>query len=250
MKNLNEIKILKNKEEILKEEINNYLEKIIQFFDEEEIKKSAKETKFVQRESKLTGTLFLLVYVFGIAKYGDPTLEDLTGLLNMYIDGFNITKQGLHDRLNEQATQFFEKILFQTLNLKIPEKLKLQLPKQFPRILIWDTTNFQLPAKLADAFRGNGGSSSPAGIKIHFGDDFNSQEWFYHISSATDSDTSMKENIIDKIQPKDLTIYDLGYYNVEIFQHIESKGGYYLSRMKTTAKVYQKNVYGKYILLI
>lgn len=240
-KNLNILK----KEEILEKELENFIEKTIQYFSE--VEKTAKETEFVKRESKLTGEIFLLVFVFGVSKFGNPTLTDLVGLLNIYIEDFRITNSGLHKRINEKAVIFFEKMLATAMQLAIPDKLKLEVPNQFSRILIWDSTEFQLTPELASVFRGKGGSSSPAGAKIHFCYDMNSYQWFYHISSATNSDKSMQANIIKQLQPNDLNLTDLGYYNFDMFQGIQFQDAYYLSRMNTNAKVYQRNVYGKYV---
>jgi hypothetical protein len=42
------------------------------------------------------------------------------------------------------------------------------MPGTFNRILILDSTKFQLPDALAEYFQGNGGSASSAGVKIQF----------------------------------------------------------------------------------
>ncbi len=67
---------------ILKEQLENIVKESSSIFNAEQIEELAVETNFVRHESKLTGLLFLSVFVFGGSLYGNPTLEQLIGLLN------------------------------------------------------------------------------------------------------------------------------------------------------------------------
>jgi hypothetical protein len=236
-----------NNEEITKTELENFLRKVSYFFGKDIIEEIAKETEFVQKESKLTGHLFLSLFVFAVSIHGNPTLEQLIGLLCTYLEGFKISRPGLYKRINEKAVVFFEKILSWALAMAIPEILKLNIPQAVKRILILDSTKFQLPDELAIYFQGNGGSASSAGMKIQFCYDYKGSFWFYRLQSATESDHSIDNDLVEEVQPGDLSINDLGYFNVETFDGINQKGGYYLSRMKTDATFYIQNEEGEFI---
>ena len=237
---------LDEEQENLKNQLKEFLRRTSIFFRENDIEKIAKETQFVKRESKLTGHLFLSIFVFGVNIYGNPTLEQLIGFLKLYLTDFTITRQSLHERINEEAVEFFKKILDLSINLVVPEALKLQELNQFPRILIWDSTKFQLPAALASYFPGTGGSASPAGVKIQFCYDLKAHQWLYTIESAIDSDNAMDSDIIGQTGPGELSVHDLGYFKIELFDGLYSKGAYYLSRLKTNANIYIPNLDGSF----
>src|SRR5512145_1263414 len=153
-------------------EIAQFTQRVSQLFDEQLIEAEARATDFVERESKLTGHLFLTVFTFGLSIYGTPSLNDLVGLLNLVAPHLEITRQGLHERINEHAVVFFEKMLAWSISLKLPQHLSKEvqtLCPHFQRILILDSTFFQLPPTLARYFRGSGGGGSQAAVKILFG---------------------------------------------------------------------------------
>lgn len=95
----------------------------------------------------------------------------MVGLLNLVAPHLEITRQGLHERINEHAVVFFEKMLAWSISLKLPQRLSKEvqtLCPHFQRILILDSTSFQLPPTLARYFRGSGGGGSQAAVKILF----------------------------------------------------------------------------------
>ncbi len=63
-----------------KSTLDEFLDQIGQLFEKNMVEATARETKFVQRESKLTGHLFLITYTFAMSIYANPTLEQLTAL--------------------------------------------------------------------------------------------------------------------------------------------------------------------------
>jgi len=94
-------------------EILEFLEQITQLFEKDRVEQTARDTKFVQRQSKLTGHIFLITYTFAMSIYANPTLEQLTALLDRVLTTFDeeISRIGLHQRINEHAVAFFEAML-------------------------------------------------------------------------------------------------------------------------------------------
>lgn len=231
-------------QKILKEQLDGFIKELSNFFDKEKVEEIAKATNFVKYESKLSGLLFLSLWVFGASKYGDPTLEQLLGLLKIYVKEITLSKPGLHLRINDEAVAFLERMLSLAVTRSIPDRLKINLPAQFTGIQIWDSSAFQLPPALAPFFVGKGGSASPAGAKIQFCYDLNRHQWGYILQSAIEADNSIADQIVARAQPSDLVLYDLGYFNVETFAALQEKGAYYLSRLKHDAKIYQQTADG------
>lgn len=57
------------------QKINEFLLEIDRLFSPESVEKLARQSGFVERQSPLTGHLFLTVFVFGVSVYQAPTLE-------------------------------------------------------------------------------------------------------------------------------------------------------------------------------
>lgn len=247
----------------IEKELDEYIKKNAFFFyNKEEIEKIALETGFVENHSKLTGHIFLSIFVFAMSIYGNPTLAQLSGLLQTYLKDFSISREAIHKRINEKAVSFFEKILGLAIEMNIPDNLKLKTHDGFNRILILDSTAFQLPKELAEFFEGKGGSASQAGVKIQFFYDLKSSYWDYVLQSGTASDRNyeiqkivdentqeIKQPFIEKLQKDDLIIQDLGYFNIETFEAIKNARAFYLSRLLSNAPVYQKDENEKFVAL-
>ena len=232
-------KILTSEE--LEAAIAQFAQQVSTLFNEKLTNAQAHETKFVERESKLTGHLFLTIFTFGISIYGTPSLNDLVGLLNAVVPHLSIRRQGLHERITEKAVAFFEKMLSSAIAVQLPKRLAtgmLTLCPLFKRIFLFDSTAFQLPNELAEYFRGSGGGGSDAAIKILLGYDCKSSQFFYVLEDGTAPDHLINYGFINKMAAEDLEISDLGFFNIKAFWRIDEKGAFYLSRMKANVNVY------------
>ena len=195
----------------------------------------------MQRESEITGHLFLTIFTFAMSIYGTPTLNQLTGLLNALLPEINVSREAFHQRINEHAVTFFETMLSLAIKLEFPESIELSVLDTYKRILLFDSTSFQLPEKLAPFFKGSGGSSSNSAIKIIFGYDIKSSQLFYTLLNGTDADHLINNGMIEKIDADDLVLVDLGYFGVPTFVEIAAKDAFLLSRLKSNIKLYKMN---------
>ncbi len=195
----------------------------------------------MQRESDITGHLFMVVFTFAMSIYGTPTLNQLTGLLNTLLPEIKVSREAFHQRINEHAVTFFETMLSLALELELPEYIELSVLEAFERVLLFDSTSFQLPEKLAPYFKGSGGCSSNAVIKIIFGYDFKSTQFFYVLLNGTDADHLINNGMMEKIGENDLVLVDLGYFGVPTFVEIDDKDAFLLSRLRSYSTLYIKN---------
>ena len=231
----------------LQAEIAQFTEKVSRFFNERLTEELARESGFVERESKLTGHLFLSVFTFGMSIYGTPSLNDLVGLLNLVVPQLDLSRQGLHERINEEAVTFFEKMLSFAVRLELPERLSqavTNLCPRFKRILIYDSTSFQLPEELAKYFRGSGGGGSEAAVKILFGYDLKSHHFFYRLQDGIAHDQLHQDACLQQLDAGDWEISDLGFFNIETFADIDQKGAFYLSRLRSDVRLYHQTPHG------
>ena len=91
---------------------------ISSFFTHEELDQLAREAGFVQRKSKLSGSLFLDLIVFHSENLKSQSLNDLSVLLND-AHGIAITKQSLHERFNQYAVVFLKAALEKLLDQQL-----------------------------------------------------------------------------------------------------------------------------------
>lgn len=228
-------------EQELELKIAQFAQRVGELFNAQIVNDIARQTNFVERESKLTGHLFLTVFTFGVSIYGTPSLNDLVGLLNMVAPHVDIERQSLHERIDESAVAFFEKMLSLAIAVELPQCLSEAMAAMgscFKRVILFDSTSFQLPPELAKYFRGSGGGASEAAIKILFGYDLQSGEFFYLLQEGIVHDNFSQNHFHQQMQPGDLEISDLGFFNIRAFADIDERGAYYLSRLRADVKLY------------
>ena len=189
----------------------------------------ARQTKFVQRESKMTGPVFLQSVVLGFEEHPQAGLNDLIEISDEL--GVVITKQGLQDRILE-AVPFLRQMFEQGLRLFRHElPLEVAVLQQFSGLFITDSTVIALPDSLCAEFPGCGGSGSEAALKI--------QLTFELLSGAMDivdfqsgrSADQGYEGHVRQIRPGALYLSDLGYFVLQHFQQIDQHRAYFLSRL-------------------
>jgi hypothetical protein len=107
---------------------------------------------------------------------------------------------------------------------------------QFGRIVINDSTVFQLPEEYAGKYRGSGGGASKAGIKNQYCYDLLSQEIIdITVQEATIPDCRYA---LQDLRANDLRIEDLGYFKIEKLRLIEKAEAFFLSRLKFGVNIY------------
>lgn len=196
----------------------------------------ARETKFVQRESKLTGALFLRALVFGFADEPQANLEDLVETLDAL--GVPITKQGLQDRVMD-AVPFVKTMFERSLRLLRPQvRLDLAALKVFSGVFITDSTTVALPEGLRSEFAGCGGDGPAAALKIQL-----TLEWLtgafdtLEFQAGRAADQGYGGHLRD-IRPGAVYLSDLGYFCLAHFRQIDQQQAYFLSRLDLHTAVF------------
>lgn len=203
------------------------IEIISRFFDAASVERIARQTKFVQRESSLSGMDFFRLCVFAHQKVDCVSLEDMCGELCR--QGVDITKQSLQDRFNEHAVEFVTVLLNQALLIKLNAG-RLITHTVFKRIVIWDSTQIELPEAFRIKYRGHGGGASGGALKIQYGYDLLSQKTIaLLVQSAVEPDHTQT---LEGLRENDLRIEDLGYFNLERLECIVKANAFFLSRYR------------------
>jgi hypothetical protein len=213
--------------------ISNFL---IDTLEQNQIEDLARSCGFVQKRSKITGVIFAFLLLIETRQVKPASLNELSAKLGIH--GILVSKQGIDNRFNDAAAVFMQQLTDRALAAKIDRKDVLDLSVKFNRIMIKDSTVFQLPESCALKFPGSGGGASTAGIKIQYAYDLKAKgSVFLQAQPAVRSDNT---NYLKDIRPMDLCLEDLGYITHEHLQEVINEQAYFLCRLSYTASLFIK----------
>lgn len=203
-------------------------EKLVSFFSDN-VEATARQTKFVQRASGITGLNFLRAVVLGFLEKPDSSLNEIA---QSFLDvGVQVTAQGVDDRINPFSVAFLQAIFRQALELfKNKSPLPVSILQQFSAIYIVDSSVKALPENMAAEYPGCGGKGSKAALKIQLVFEFlcgNLKQIEFQSGTAPDQGY---QAYLKVVECGSLTIADLGYFCLDAFLAIADKSAYFLSR--------------------
>jgi hypothetical protein len=203
--------------------------KIMRFFSEAEVEQVARETKFVQRRSPLTGLRYLKALVFGYIENPKASLSDLAEVCaDLEV---KISPQGLDERINAASVSFLQTIFQQAMQV-FQGQLRLALPilEQFSGIQIVDSTILPLPEEMQDLYPGCGGHGPAASLKIQLVFDFLCGNLKQILLQAGRLPDQAYRDYLELVRVGSLTLVDLGYFCLDAFRAIADAQAYFLSR--------------------
>jgi len=210
--------------------------KLMSLLNKNKIDKIAHSTGFINRKRKLTGFAFIFFMIFEVRKTKMESLNDLC--IKLESEKIFISKQGVSKRFDDSAVEFMKEVTYSALAKKLNIKNELKDTSFFNRIIVKDSTVFQLPAEYSEVFKGSGGGASKAGIKI---------QWEYNLIGDSGLDIEILPSSapditsrLHKINANDLRLEDLGYFKLIRFGEIIRNQAYFLSRLKFGILVYTK----------
>ena len=156
--------------------------------------------------------------------------------------GTDISVQGIDQRFNEGAQKYIEGLIGEQLSSQVLRSIDIGWTQHFIRVILKDSSKFDLPKRLAEILPGFGGCASKAGASIQCEFDMKSgdiNDLSIHPAKRPDSKDALES--IDLVRAGDLTIRDLGYFAVDYFKRIEKAGAFFLSRLNAKILVYQNN---------
>ena len=195
----------------------------------------ARQTGFIQRKKILEAFDFLALMTVGQLGMKHPSLA---GMVDAIKNG--MSREGMHHRFSDAAVAFMKKcsefIIKQKASSTIP--LQAKLLQHFNRLLIFDSTSWDINPRLSNVFPGNGGTASNANCKLQVCYEYKSGELkFFDIQPGIASDNAYTSQLSGHMQCGDLLLIDLGYFSMRTFQQIASSGAFFLSRLLIGTKL-------------
>ena len=222
---------------MLQKIINRVAEGFERCFDGPLIEQMARNCKFVQRKSKLTGHVFVKTLVFGCIQYPKATLKQLCQIVLDF--GVTIKTQGLDQRLNAQAVILMRQMLKHVLcKAKAQCEEVAEVLDQFAAVYFLDSTIISLPATLREVFQGVGGNASCAALKIQLLFDFLSGNIAHLAFVAARKTDQGYQGHLPHVEPGSLLIQDLGFFSLRTLQAVVDQSACFLTRWQQGVHVY------------
>ena len=213
----------------IKSDLGDMGAKLMRFFSEAEVERVARETKFVQRSSRLTGLRYLKTLVFGYIENPKASLSDLAEVCaDLEV---KISPQGLDERIHAASVSFMQTIFQQAMQV-FQSQLRLVLPilNKFSGIQIVDSTILALPEEMKDLYPGCGGHGPAASLKIQLVFDFLCGNLKQILLQAGRLPDQAYRDYLELVRAGSLTLADLGYFCLDAFRAIADVQAYFLSR--------------------
>jgi hypothetical protein len=153
-----------------------------------------------------------------------------------------MTREAMHARFTPQAEALLGTCLQYALNqgvIKETQPIKTALLDPFKRVLIFDSSSWDVDPHLADVLPGSGGGASAANCKLQVGYEYKHGELgFFKIDPGTRPDNAYTTQLPAFLQAGDLALFDQGYFKLETLSQIAQKGAFFLTRflVKTTVR--------------
>jgi Transposase DDE domain len=196
----------------------------------------ARRSGFIRRKGKLTAYEFAVLMTVGQLSLKHPSL----GAMVQAIEA-KLSREALHQRFTTEAVVFMHDCLDQALRQKFtpPKSLNPALLRPFRRVMIFDSSSWDVDPKLKAVLPGSGGGASDANCKLQVGYEFKRGELgFFQVSPGIKPDQAYSPMLPDLVAKDDLALADLGFFKVETFRQYHEKGAFYLSRflVRTTIR--------------
>lgn len=144
------------------------IDEIVNFYSPGVVEEIARETGFVQRESKLGGIEFLGIMTQGLYSHPDATLDQMVAMGRDINKELEISPEGLHQRINHSGVEFLKRMLSEALELSVSRLIDESVPRileSFGKVHVLDSTQMSLPEELSEIWQGSGGCASDAGLQ-------------------------------------------------------------------------------------
>ena len=203
------------------------------------LNKLSKQSKLCKRKPRKLSPKVLLIGFFMMIYSSKHKSYKAWAIKTGYLIKGTVSKQALWKRMQPSLVVFLQKVLSSAINNNIENKLSVKTNnklKRFTNVILEDSTSIKVSDKLWKEYPGNGywdKEAKKAIIKIQTSYNIIKQSFArFEITSFRKNDQAYSGKILEIVNKGDLLIRDLGYFILTVFKQLDTKGVYYISRMK------------------
>ena len=195
----------------------------------------AKQTGVQQRHGRLTPYDFLVLLTLGQLGLPHPSLGGMVAALSS-----RISREALHQRFTAPAAAFLRLCLHTVLQHKLQSvPIRTNLLPPFARVLLVDSSSWDVSEKLGAVLPGSGGNASTANCKLQTAYDYKQGELTFLADTAgTVPDNRYTDHLPALVNRTDLVLFDQGYFKLTTVNALMAKGAFFLTRLFLDATVH------------
>jgi hypothetical protein len=201
---------------------------------------AGRDTAFILRDAKLTGSTFVQTLVFAFMADPEGRLSDLSAASGVV--GNAVSPQAIEQRFSERSAACVRQVLtkaMETLIEGIPTPIDWL--KRFTEVCLFDGTVIGLPDALKTVWAGCGGGpgeGAAAALKLTVRYDLLKGGLVFRLLPGRAREA--KDALAEEVAIGGLRIGDLAYFCLDLFARMSAKGSYWLTRYKLHTAIYDE----------
>jgi hypothetical protein len=216
---------------------NHLLQRLAQLIRPDRAKQIAKEQGWFKRTGKISPFEFLY------SGLGQASALELTLNAQALTLTEPVSRQAIDQRYNPAAVKFFRhaflEALDQTLGWKIDSPMTGLWQPHFAAIRLFDSTRCACSDALAKLFPACGGGAGQAGVKVLLSYEYGSGQLHpLDVLPGKRSDQGLAEQVAEGLNPKELGLWDKGFYSARALRRVIERGAYFLMPWPQSVCVY------------
>ena len=213
----------------------------VQALMSEEADRLGRQTGFIQRQVKLTGSAFVRVLVFGMLDSPQISYTDMSQ--DAALMGVPMSAQGMAQRFTKRAAGFLSCVLERGVARVVAGKaVTVPILSRFNGVYIRDSSVISLPKELSGIWRGVGGTSGEtAALKLQVRLNYSTGQLDGPaLQAGREHDTASPFRQQDE-PVGSLALQDLGYFSLDDIQERSRQGKDVLTRYKQGTIIQDQN---------
>ena len=203
--------------------------------------KRARQTRFVQRQSPITGSVFAQTLIYGFVSLPDASYSQLQ--IVAASRGVSVSSSAWEQRMTPEAVEFLWHLLTDFLHTILThEPVALDLFTRFAGVYLQDGTTISLPNELAADWKGCGGRTSQSAasslklqVRLNLGSGGIEGGW---LSDGRAHELSGPASPLHSPLPTNsVWVVDLGYFTQPLMRHLSERAVWWLSPAKARSQV-------------
>jgi len=190
----------------------------------------ARSTGFVQRASKISGSVFAQALVFGFLNEPEASYTDLQQ--TMALQRVHVSPQAIEERMTPQAAAFMGRLLEEMVAMVVSgQECHIPVLESFNGVYLQDGTVLTLPDELQDYWRGSGETGGEAGLRVQLRINWSNGKltgpW---LQDARASENTGEATVEKTALPKGaLYVTDSGYLILKRMRELDAQGTFWLT---------------------